>query len=92
MKKLVTLLLVCTLLLCAFTVTASAAYVTDGNKLYLAGDATEDGQIDICDLVKAGSGGNIPAADLDGDSAVGSYDLALIRAMILGIDNSEWTE
>ena len=55
-KKLVTLLLVCVLLLCAFTVTASADYVTDGN------------------------------------GSTGDYDLALIRAMILGIDNSLWTE
>ena len=91
-KKLVTLLLVCVLLLCAFTVTASAAYVTDGEQLYIAGDANSDGQIDVCDLVKAKVGGENPAADLDGDGTVGSYDLALIRAMILGIDNSEWTE
>lgn len=90
-KKLVTLLLVCVILLCAFTVTASAAYVTDGEKLYLAGDTNADGEIDVCDLVGANSTVT-PAADLDGDGTVGGYDLALIRAMILGIDNSLWTE
>ena len=92
-KKLVTLLLVCALLLCAFTVTASAAYVTDGNGFYEAGDTNGDGVVDICDLVAAKGGlGTRAAADLDGNGSTGDYDLALIRAMILGIDNSEWTE
>ncbi len=92
-KKLVTLLLVCLLLLCAFGFTASAAYVTDGNGFYEAGDLNGDETVDICDLVAAKSGlGTVAAADLDGDGSRGDYDLALIRAMILGIDNSLWTE
>jgi len=92
-KKLVTLLLVCALLLGVFAVTASAAYVTDGNGFYEAGDVNGDKTVDICDLVAAKSGlGTTAAADLDGDGSRGDYDLALIRAMILGIDNSLWTE
>ncbi len=78
----------------------SAVYVTDGYGFYAAGDFNEDGNIDICDLVAASNRNGAtsdsdiwsPVIDLDGDSTVGSYDLALIRAMILGIDNSEWTE
>ena len=92
-KKLVMLLLVCTFLLSVFAVTASAAYVTDGNGFYEAGDLNGDKMVDICDLVAAKSGlGTTSAADLDGDGSTGDYDLALIRAMILGIDNSLWTE
>lgn len=73
--------------------TASAAYVTDGNKLYTAGDANGDGNVDVTDLVAANIGaGTKAASDLDGDGTVGAYDFALIRAMILGIDNSQWTE
>ena len=73
--------------------TASAAYVTDGDKLYTAGDANADGTIDVCDLVAAHNGiGATAASDLDGNGTVESYDYALIRAMILGIDNSQWTE
>lgn len=73
--------------------TASAAYVTDGNALYLAGDVTGDGNVDIFDLVKASIGeGQTAAADLDGNGEISAYDCALIRAMILGIDNSQWTE
>ena len=78
----------------------SAAYITDGTYFYEAGAVNDDGTIDICDLVAAnrsfGTGETSsqwsPAADLDGSSEIGSYDLALIRAMILGIDNSQWTE
>ena len=92
-KKLVMLLLVCTFLLSVFAVTASAAYVTDGNGFYEAGDLNGDKKVDICDLVAAKSGlGTTADADLDGDGSTGDYDLALIRAMILGIDNSLWTE
>lgn len=91
-KKLVMLLLVCTFLLSVFAVTASAAYVTDGNGFYEAGDLNGDKMVDICDLVAAKSGLGTTAADLDGDGSTGDYDLALIRAMILGIDNSLWTE
>lgn len=85
----VTMLISC---ICFTGLTASAAYVTDGDKLYLAGDANGDGDIDIFDLVKASISADVPAADLDGDGTVGAYDHALIRAMILGIDNSQWTE
>ena len=85
----VTMLISC---ICFTGLTASAAYVTDGDKLYLAGDANGDGDIDIFDLVKASISADAPAADLDGDGTVGAYDHALIRAMILGIDNSQWTE
>ena len=92
MKKTALVLAICLLLCTVFAVSASAAYVTDGDKLYIAGDATADGEIDVCDMVKAAGGGNIPAADLDGDGAVGAYDCAIIRAMIIGIDNSQWTE
>ena len=93
MKKLIAILLLCTLFVTAFGVTASAAYVTDGNGFYLAGDANEDGEVNVCDLVKAKIGaGNSVAADLDGNGTVGAYDFALIRAIILGIDNSLWTE
>ena len=71
----------------------SAAYVTDGENIYSAGDANADGQVDICDLVAAKNGlGTTAASDLDGSGTVESYDYALIRAMILGIDNSQWTE
>ena len=70
----------------------SAAYITDGTNFYKAGDLNDDGTIDICDLVKASISADAPAADLDGDGTVGAYDYALIRAMILGIDNSQWTE
>ena len=73
--------------------TASAAYVTDGNSFYTAGDVDENDLFDIRDLVAANYQlGNKTAADLDGDGTIGSYDLALIRALILGIDNSEWTK
>lgn len=92
-KKLVMLLLACAFLLSVFAVTVSAAYVTYGNGFYEAGDLNGDNKVDICDLVAAKSGlGTTAAADLDGDGSTGDYDLALIRAMILGIDNSLWTE
>jgi len=79
---------------------ASAAYITDGDGFYKAGDVNEDGTINICDLVAANSFLNSSSdsstwrstADLDGSSDIGAYDLALIRAMILGIDKSQWTE
>ena len=84
------MLLSCTLI---GGLTAQAAYVTDGSALYTAGDANTDGNIDVCDLVAANIGaGKTAASDLDGDGTVGAYDFALIRAMILGIDNSQWTE
>ncbi len=78
----------------------SAAYITDGTNFYKAGDVNDDGTIDICDLVAANrsfgadetSSQWSSATDLDGSSEIGSYDLALIRAMILGIDKSQWTE
>lgn len=93
MKRLISLMVLCILALTFFSVPASAAFVTDGNELYLAGDVTDDGNLDILDLVGASIGkGKTAAADLDGDGAISAYDLALIRAMILGIDNSEWTE
>lgn len=93
MKRLISLILLCALALTLFAVPVSAAYVTDGNGLYLAGDANEDGKVDVRDLVKANIGtGNSAAADLDGNGTVEGYDFALIRAMILGIDNSQWTE
>ncbi len=85
------LILVMTCLLVPMSA-VSAAYVTDGNGFYTAGDANNDGNIDICDLVAANNGSGTAAADLDGTGDVGAYDLALIRAMILGIDNSQWTE
>ena len=79
--------------ICFTGLTASAAYVTDGEKLYVAGDVNADGNIDVFDLVSASIGaGTTAAADLDGDGEITSYDCALIRAMILGIDNSQWTE
>lgn len=93
MKKLVTLLLLCTLFVAAFGLTANAAYVTDGEGIYLAGDLNEDKNVDIFDLVSANIGkGATAAADLDGDGSIGEYDFALIRAMILEIDDSMWTE
>ena len=91
-KKLVTLLLLCTLFVTVFGISANAAYVTDGENFYLAGDLNDDGKIDIFDLVSANIGkGTTAAADLDGDGNLGEYDFALIRAMILEIDNSMWT-
>lgn len=80
--------------------TASAAYVTDGYGFYPAGDLNDDGNINILDLVKAhlyeGSTSDSSywsvTADLDGTGDIGAYDYALIRAMILGTDNSQWTE
>lgn len=93
MKKLIATLLLCTLLVTSFGLTASAAFVIDSNSFCLAGDANEDGTVNVCDLVKANIGaGNSVAADLDGNGTVGAYDFALIRAIILGIDNSLWTE
>lgn len=84
------MLLSCTAIGC---LTASAAYVTDGSNFYAAGDANGDGNVDVTDLVAANIGaGTKAASDLDGDGTVGAYDFALIRAMILGIDNSQWTE
>ncbi len=71
---------------------ASAAYITDGTQIFTAGDVNNDGEINICDLVAANNGDGTAAADLDGTGDVGAYDYALIRAMILGIDNSQWTE
>ena len=92
MKRIFALLL-SMVLVCSCSLSAMAAYVTDGTNLYVAGDANGDGYVDICDLVAANnSDAVIPAADLDGDDAKSGYDLALIRAMILGIDNSQWTE
>lgn len=79
--------------MCLSGLTASAAYVTDGTNFYTAGDVNEDGNINVLDLVAANIGsGNTAAADLDGNGAVEAYDYALIRAMILGTDNSQWTE
>jgi hypothetical protein len=94
-KALSMILVVALLVSCLsmFGLTASAAYVTDGNALYQAGDATGDGIVNICDLVAANIGsGSTVAVDLDGNATVDAYDYALIRAMILGIDNSQWTE
>ena len=73
MKKLLSLLLLCALALTVFAVPASAAYVTDGNGIYLAGDANEDGEVNVCDLVKANAGGTNPAADLDGNGNDDAY-------------------
>ena len=93
MKKLATILVLAMCLLMVFAIPASAAYVTDGNALYTAGDTNGDNEVNICDLVGAYVGsGSSAAADLDGDGSLGAYDYALIRAMILGIDNSQWTE
>ena len=79
--------------LCFTGLTASAAYVTDGTAMYEAGDVNGDGVINVHDLVSAALGkGSLVAADLDGDGTVGTYDLTLVRAEILGIDNSQWTE
>ncbi|MEE0927946.1 MAG: hypothetical protein UIG59_02035 [Acutalibacteraceae bacterium] len=90
MVLVLTVLLSC---LCVTGITASAAYVTDGNALYEAGDANGDGIVNICDLVAANIGsGSTVAVDLDGNETVDTYDYALIRAIILGIDNSQWTE
>ncbi len=95
LKTLSLVLTVIMLLSCfLFTgITASAAQVTDGENFYLAGDVDTSGTIDICDLVAAHIGtGNTIAADLDGTGDIGSYDYALIRAILLGIDKSQWTE
>lgn len=90
------LLLALSLVLCCLFVpmtAVSAAMVTDGTNLYEAGDANNDGEVNICDLVAANIGeGKTAASDLDGDGTVGAYDFALVRAIILGIDNSQWTE
>lgn len=93
MKKMVALVLSLAMLLSAFSFSASAAYVTDGEGVFLAGDVNGDANINICDLVKANNGGGVSvAADLDGNGTVEAYDFALIRAIILRIDNSLWTE
>ena len=95
-KKILSLFLALTMLVSCFVlsgITASAAYVTDGDALYEAGDVNSDGTVDILDLVGATIGsGNTTAADLDGTGSVEAYDYALIRAMILGIDESKWTD
>ena len=89
------ILSVALLISCIFAsgITASAAYVTDGDKLYTAGDVNGDGEINVLDLVCTALGtGSLAAADLDGNNEFGSYDCALVRAIILGIDKSQWTE
>ena len=94
-RLLALVLSVALLISCLFAsgLTVSAAYVTDGNQLYTAGDVNGDGEIDVFDLVSAAIGkGSVAAADLDGNGTVNEYDCARIRAMILGIDNSQWTE
>ena len=93
-KTALILALTLTVAVVCYGVQASAkSYVIDGNSAVVAADADENGNIDICDLVKtANSETFVPASDLNGNSSIDSYDLAIIRAMIIGIDNSLWTE
>jgi hypothetical protein len=88
------LVLTLTVAFVCFSVQAAAkSYVIDGNSVVVAADVDNNGKIDVCDLVKtANSKTLLPASDLNGNGSIDSYDLAIIRAMIIGIDNSLWTE
>jgi hypothetical protein len=76
----------------------SAAYITDGTAFYLAGDANNDGVLDLCDLVRAkkiaakSDDSTISAIDLDGDGKTTASDIVLLRSILLSVDNSQWSE
>lgn len=97
MKRILALLL-CIVLVCTCQLSAMATYVTDGTNFYIAGDADGDGEASLLDLVRARiyfknsetTGVTATAADLNGNGNVDKDDLALIRAMLLGIDKTEW--
>lgn len=84
----------CMFLGCVFTLGAGAATgIEDGVisfAVYETGDANADGSVDIRDIVCmkkhiAGAGNSIneSAADIDGNSSIGSEDLVLLIQIIL---------
>lgn len=78
------------------TVCTSAAVITDGETYYTAGDANGDGCVDIRDLVnlkKCSAQQKLcPAADFDADGNPSAADLLILRKILLGVDNSLWSE
>ncbi|MBO5873101.1 MAG: hypothetical protein J6Q56_02725 [Clostridia bacterium] len=97
MKRIFALLL-CIVLVCACQLSAMAAYVTDGTDFFIAGDADGNGETDLLDLVRAKiytkdtdtTDVTAAAVDLDGNDVVDGNDLALIRAMLMDINETEW--
>lgn len=92
-KVLSTVLLI--VMVFAVSLPCSAAVVTDGEKLYVLGDANGDGTMDIRDLVRvkryiADNSVEIVnvAADIDGDGKVNANDLT---CYVKGFLNSDET-
>lgn len=80
----------------SMTFVCSAAYVTDGTNYYLFGDATNDKQVDVKDLVRvkrhlADDSVTITevAGDMNGNSEVDSGDIPLLQKQLIGVDEVE---
>ena len=96
MKK--TVCLIVALLLCVLSAgifNCSAAVVADGEGYHLFGDANDDSQISIVDLVRMKKYLVKPlendicecAADIDSDGVISGTDLIQFRDGFLGVDN-----
>jgi len=79
-----------------FVFNCSAAIITDGTKYYTAGDANNDGKLDIRDLIRlkkiAARSETAPSADFDMSGTITADDFVVIKHMLLGIDNEIWSD